>query len=86
MGNNIETMHNILDGKAEALEFIIAKNSPVAGIPLEQLKLKKNILIACIVNDGKIKIPRGRDVMYPGDNVIVVTTNPGFNDITDILE
>jgi trk system potassium uptake protein TrkA len=86
MGNNIETMHNILDGKAEALEFIIAKNSPVAGIPLEQLKLKENILIACIINNGKIKIPRGRDAMYPGDNVIVVTTNTGFNDITDILE
>ncbi len=86
MGNNIETMHNILDGKAEALEFIISKNSPVAGIPIGQLKLKKNILVACIINDGKIKIPRGRDVIYPGDTVIVVTTHIGFNDITDILE
>jgi len=32
-GSNIETMHSILDGKAEAIEFKINENSPVAGIP-----------------------------------------------------
>ena len=77
-GSNIETMHSILDGKAEAIEFKISENSPVAGIPLEKLSLKENILIACI--------NRGQDVMNPGDSVIVVTKNAGFDDITDILK
>ena len=67
-----ETMHNILDGKAEALEFRIKENAPVAGIPIEQLKIKDNILIACIINNGKIKIPRGRDIIEAGDTVIIV--------------
>ncbi len=86
IGSNIETMHTILDSKAEALEFRILKNSPVAEFPLERLKLKKNILVACINRNGKIIIPRGKDVIEAGDTVVVVTTNSGFKDISDILE
>lgn len=85
MGSNIETMHFILDGKAEALEFRIRENSPVANIILEKLSLKENILIACINRNGKIIIPHGNDSMIPGDTVIVVTLKEGFKDISDIL-
>lgn len=86
IGSNIETMHGILNGKAEALEFRIRENSPVANIPLEDLMLKKNVLIACINRNGRIFIPRGRDVILPDDTVIVVTTSFGLTDISDILE
>ncbi len=86
IGSNIETMHLILDGKAEALEFRIRENSPIAGVPIEKLSLKNHILIACINRKGKIIIPRGRDIIEAGDTVIVVTTHTGFKDIKDILE
>ena len=85
-GSNIETMHSILDDKAEAIEFKINENSTVAGIPLENLQLKDNILIACITRGQDVIIPRGRDTMLPGDPVIVITKNAGFDDITDILK
>lgn len=85
MGSNVETMHLILDGKAEALEFNIDENSPVAGIPIEKLNLKKDVLIACINHNGEIITPRGNSVMEKGDTVIVVTTITGLNDIRDIL-
>ncbi len=83
---NIETMHLILDDKAEALEFSINENSPVSGIPLVDLSLKSNVLIACISRQGRVIIPRGNDAIRPGDAVIVVTTNKGFKDINDILQ
>ena len=84
--SNIETMHFILDGKAEALEFRIKENSPVSNIKLEDLELKKNILIATITRGRKIIIPRGQDMMLPGDTVVVVTLKEGFEDISDILK
>ncbi len=83
--NNFETMHLILDGKAEALEFNIGEETPLIDVPLETLKLQPNLIIACIHRKGKTIIPRGLDVMLPGDVVIVVTTNKGYNDISDIL-
>ncbi len=86
MHNNIETMHFILNGKAEALEFFISDNSPVSNIPLVELNLKDNILIACINRGGKIIMPRGSDVILPGDSVVVVTLRSGFGDISDILK
>lgn len=84
-GSNIETMHLILDGKAEALEFRIGENSPVSDIPLEKLSTKDNTLIACINRMGKIIVPRGQDVILKDDTVIVVTTKTGFEDISDVL-
>lgn len=86
MGCNIETMHHILDGKAEALEFRITENSPISNVAIENLSLKDNVLIACINRDGKIITPRGKDIIQPKDTVIVVTTSTGFKDISDILK
>lgn len=85
-GSNIETMHYILDGKAEALEFRIREGSPVLGQTLEAMKLKENNLIACISRGNQIIIPRGKDSFEKGDTVIVVTTNTGYKDISDILK
>ncbi|MFA7637443.1 MAG: Trk system potassium transporter TrkA [Monoglobales bacterium] len=86
IGSNIETMHLVLDGKAEALEFHIAENSPVINTTLEKLNLKDNTIISCINRKGQVITPRGSDVILPGDNVIVVTTHKGFSDIQDILK
>lgn len=84
--SNIETMHRILDGKAEALEFVIRENSPVVGVTLEKLNIRKNVIVACINRNGQIIIPRGNDTINSGDSVIIVTTHGGLNDINDILE
>ena len=87
LGNNIETLHYILDGKAEALEFkITADLEGLTEIPLEALKIKKNVLITCINRNGKIIHPRGADMIKEGDGVIIVTTHKGIENITDILE
>lgn len=86
LGSNIETMHRILDGKAEALEFYISGDSPVIGSSLEKLNIKKNVIIACINRNSQVIIPRGYDEIKHGDTVIVVTTIEGLNDISDILE
>lgn len=85
IGSNIETMHLIFGGKAEALEFRIHESSEITDKPLIELNIKKDILIACINRNGKIIIPRGHDTIQTGDTVIVVTTIAGLNDISDIL-
>lgn len=86
MGSNIETLHYILDEKAEALEFRIKENSPISNKKIEDLNLKENIIIACINRGGQVLIPRGQDVILSGDTVIIVTLKEGFMDISDILK
>ncbi len=81
------TLHRLVDGKAEALEFIADTMTVGLGIPLNDLRLKKNILIACINHMGKIVIPCGSDVISAGDTVIVVTTaDETIYELNDIFE
>lgn len=86
LSSNVETLYHILDGQAEALEFSVKETSAVTNIPLCDLNLKDNLLIACINRGGIIRIPRGQDTIQPGDSVIVVTTVCGLNDLKDILK
>ena len=87
IGSNVETLYSIAGGRVEALEFAVRSHSPdVVGVPLSKLSLKENILIACITRGSEIIIPGGDTVIMKGDNVVVVTTNPGLNDLSDILK
>jgi trk system potassium uptake protein TrkA len=86
IGSNVETLYKLVDGKVEALEFSIREQSPVVGIPLMELKLKRNLLIACINRGGSVITPNGQSTIQRGDTVIVVTTQKGLGDIKDILE
>ena len=85
IGSNVETLYRIIENKVEALEFIISEDAPVVGIPIEELNIKDNILIACINHKGEIITPNGKTKISVGDSVIVVTTQKGLQDIKDIL-
>lgn len=86
MGSNIESLYKLNDNRVEALEFIIREDCPLIGIPLQELRLKKNILVCSINHKGSISTPGGQSVIRVGDTVVIVTTTTGFHDIRDILE
>jgi len=85
MGSNVETLYKIVADRAEALEFRVANEPSIVGIPLEKLELKNNLLVAFINRNGHFISPRGKDTLEEGDRVIVVTTVTGLNDLKDIL-
>lgn len=84
---SIITLHRMVDGKAEAIEFIANAQTSGLDTPLRDLKLKKNILIASINHNGNIIIPSGSDRISHGDTVIVVTTaDEPISELNDIFE
>ncbi len=86
LGSKVETLYKLMDGKAELLEFIVQADCELNGIPLKTLNIKKNTRIAGIIRGRKIVIPTGDDCMLSGDKVIVVSSNQGMNDLSDIVE
>lgn len=84
-GNNVNTLYSILDDRAEALEFDVRVESKVTGMELMNLNLKEGLLIGCINRGGHVIIPGGRDTIKVGDTVVVITTQKGLQDLTDIL-
>ena len=85
MGSNIETLHRLMGGAVEALEFRVNDTVPQTHVPLMHLRLKPNILIACISRSGQTIIPGGRDYISVGDRVIVIAAGEHFDDLSDIL-
>ena len=51
--------HSIADGQVEASEFVVDDTTLHCGEPLKTLKLKKNVLIACITHENFTEIPNG---------------------------
>lgn len=84
-GSAVETLYKIFDGKAEALEFIVAGDSPLIETQLKNIKLKPNVLIGGIVRGRKTIIPSGVDMILPGDRVVVISSGNRLNDLSDIL-
>lgn len=82
--DHIETLYRLVDDKLEALEFIAKEHAVYINIPLKQLPLKENILVACIVRKRKTIIPDGDEIILAGDSVIIVTKNP-VNKLADII-
>ena len=84
-GSSMETLYSVIHGQVEAAEYTVGEGSPVTEIPLMKLKKKPDILIAAIIREGKVLIPRGGDMILAGDRVVVVTRAKAIDDIADIL-
>lgn len=85
LASKVETMYSIMDGKAEALEFSVLSDSKIIGVPLKDLNLKPNFIIAGIIRGKETIIPQGSDSINIGDSVIVVAMGSHLYDLTDIV-
>lgn len=66
------TVHSIAEGQAEALEFVVDERTLHIGEPLKKIRIRKNVLIACISHGGRTEIPSGDSVFGERDSVIVI--------------
>ena len=82
---NVETMYRLVQGKVEALEFIIKKECEYTNVPLKDLPIKKNNLIACIGRKRQVIVPDGDAHLEVGDSVMVVTKDHIVSNFSDIL-
>lgn len=86
MGSSVETLYNIMGGKAEALEFIVGPEFRHQGVPLKNLKIRENVLVAGIIRDRQPILPTGDDKILEKDRVIIVASDKKLNDLSDIIK
>lgn len=85
-GSSVERVHQFIKGKVEASEFTITDKGAVTDTPLMELTLKPGVLVAAILRNNRVLIPRGSDVIKEGDTVVIVSNIMGLHDIADILK
>jgi trk system potassium uptake protein TrkA len=86
-GSAVESLHQMLGGSLEVLEFVVTEASPnLLHKTLRELTLKRGLLLAALARDQQIIIPDGNTELQEGDHVIVVASgNRMLNDLNDIL-
>ena len=85
LGSKMETLYKLADGKAEAMEFHISDKAKCRGIPIKDLKLKPNVLVASVIRGGKSILPDGNTEIRTGDRAIIVTEAGWLTDIDDMM-
>lgn len=86
-GDNVLALHRMVGGRVEALEFRVKAGTGFKGVPLKNIPLKPNFLVAIINHRGTVFVPGGADCFYEGDTVVLVTAEGrGVNSLNDIFQ
>lgn len=86
LGNSVTTLYSLVNGRLEAIEFIVRDKKEYVDVPLKKMKIRNGILIASIVRGNELIIPKGDDCLKLNDSVVVITTTKGFDDLSDIFD
>ncbi len=84
-GAAVQKLYRLVDGKAEALEFIAREGDAYIGIPLKSLTVLKGALIAIILHRDKVIVPFGDSVIHAGDSVVVISSQSGITDLNEVI-
>lgn len=86
-GESVLSLHRLVGDKVEAVEFRASAKLPQLGKKLSEIKLKPNILLACLNRRGRTIIPQGTDTIEKDDIVVVVANSERvLNNLSDIFD
>ncbi len=84
--DTVLNLYKIVNSKVEALEFIVTDKFEGLSIPLKDLPIKENILVANILRGKEVITPHGNQTIEKGDKVIIVTSEDNLDDLKGILK
>lgn len=83
--SEVEALFKIMDDRAEALEFTVGSGSSLVNRKFRDLEFKEGVIVGLINRQGRIIIPRGGDMLLPGDSTVVITTKQ-INTLEDVIK
>ena len=80
------TLLKLRRGKYSLVEEKIPANAAAVGVAIKDLNLPANCVIAGIIRDGELLIPRGVTTLAAEDEVLAITDMEGARAIADLLD
>ncbi|HCW03675.1 MAG TPA: Trk system potassium transporter TrkA [Clostridium sp.] len=84
-GKSVESLHRIVDGQAEVIEFVVDESSELIDKPLKSIKIVDNTIIATIVRRKEVVVPHGKDIIKAGDRIIVITKQQNISAASELI-
>lgn len=82
--STMNSLRRLFDTGVESIIFEIGEDSKAINIPLKELKVIPDLIIACILRDEKLIYPGGNDIIKPHDKVMIITLK-SLEDFDEIL-
>lgn len=79
------TLLKLRRGDYSLVEEKLAEGSGAVGIPLSELALPENCVIAAIIRHGKVVVPHGGSALEAGDEVLAVTDRAGAKQLENLF-
>ena len=67
----IRSVHTVSDGFGELIEAEALETSSLVGVPIRDARLPDGVVVAALVRDDAVVIPRGGTVVRAGDLVVI---------------
>ncbi len=79
------TLFKIRRGKYSVVEEKVPAGAKAIGVPLKDLGLAEHCVIAAIIRDGVMTLPRGVSQLQENDEIIAVASMDGVQKLADLL-
>ena len=84
----VSEAENIQTGNVYLRGYVITRDMPIAGktlIETNELTRSSHILIALIIRDGKAILPRGTELILPGDEIIAIMKDDSLQVFRELI-
>ena len=74
------------EGKAEVIELMAEVNSKIANRKLgSEVRLPRGAILGAVVRGDEVIVPRGGDIVQPGDTCIAFALSSSVDDLTRLF-
>ena len=81
----IRSVHTITEGFGELIEAEALETSSLVGVPIRDADLPQGVLVAALVREGAVIIPRGDTVIETGDLVVIFAAKEAVKKVEKIF-
>lgn len=86
-GESIKSLYRFAKNTAEAIEFEVTEDFLYASQKLQDMNLKKDIVIAFIMRNNKVVIPNGETTIELKDRVMIIaSSDKNIGNLSEIVE
>ena len=79
------TLFKIRRGLYSVVEEKVPPGAKGIGVALKDMGLEEHCVIAAIIRDGKMTLPRGESIFQEGDEILAVASPEGASKLSELL-
>ena len=82
---SISRVATLKESEAEVISFDVSEDARLLGIPLAAAEFPDHAIVAAVVREGRVMVPRGTDALQVGDEAIVFALGDAVGAVTELF-